>query len=213
MKQNLKGFVKFLCLGLFFGLISYGVHVSSEIRKEKYYEGNYVFSIYRQNLELDYYGAKDTLVDAIDSYIKEIAPSSVMNALTFVNKCDEHGMDLFFVLSQAQIESSFCTAGLGAKMNSAFNVKAYDGQGSKHMTKESHPDESIEPYIKLIKTDYLGENKTEMDLMNKFVNLAGKRYATDPNYEAKMLSTYDKLTTRYGDLYREYRKFKTLANM
>jgi hypothetical protein len=150
MKENIKKALKYGILGLFFGIISLGVHLYSSIKEDQHYEENYVFKIFRDNLELDYYGAKDTLVDAIDAYIKEIAPASVMNGLAFVNNCDEYNMDLFFVVAQAQVESSFATTGLGHKMNSAFNVKAYDGKGSKHMDKHSHPDESIEPYIKLL---------------------------------------------------------------
>ena len=216
MKENIKKALKYGILGLFFGIISLGVHLYSSIKEDEHYEENYVFKIFRDNLELDYYGAKDTLVDAIDAYIKEIAPASVMNGLAFINNCDEYNMDLFFVIAQAQVESSFATTGLGHKMNSAFNVKAYDGKGSKHMDKHSHPDESIEPYIKLLKNDYLydvstGETKTEMDLMNNYVNFEGKRYATNPDYERMMLSTYKKLTDRYGNLYDEYLKFKTLT--
>ena len=216
MKEYFKKTIKYIILGLFFGVISLGVHMFSSVKEAKHFEENYVFRIFRDNLELDYYGAKDTLVDAIDAYIKEIAPASVMNGLAFVNKCDEYNMDLFFVVAQAQVESSFATTGLGQKMNSAFNVKAYDGKGSKHMDKHSHPDESIEPYIKLLKNDYLydvstGETKTEMDLMHNYVNFEGKRYATNPDYERMMLSTYKKLTDRYGGLYDEFLKFKTLV--
>jgi hypothetical protein len=212
----LKSIGKYVVLGGFFAIISYSVHLASVKTDAKHFEENYVFKIFRDNLELDYYGAKDTLVDAIDSYIREIAPASVMNGLAFVNNCDEYNMDLFFVVAQAQVESSFATTGLGQKMNSAFNVKAYDGKGSKHMDKHSHPDESIEPYIKLLKNDYLydvstGETKTEMDLMNNYVNFEGKRYATNPEYERMMLSTYKKLTERYGILYDDYLKYKTLT--
>ena len=211
MKEKFRKVIKYVVLGLFFALISFGVHMISTIRERHHFEKNYVFEVYRQNLELDYYGAKDTLVDAIDSYIREIAPSSVMNGITFVNKCDEHNMDLFFVIAQAQVESSFASKGLGQKMNSAFNVKAYDGKGSKHMDKYHHPDESIEPYMVLVKKYYMGDSNTEMDLMNNYVNFEGKRYATNPDYESMMLSTYKKLVDRYGRLYDEYLKYKTLT--
>ena len=174
-------------------------------------EKNYVFEVYRENLELDYYRSKDALVDVVDSYIKEVAPSSIMNGIAFVNKCDEYNMNLFFVIAQAQVESAFATKGLGQKMNSAFNVKAYDGKGSKYMDKYHHPDESIEPYIVLIKNDYMGDSKTEMDLMDNYVNFEGKRYATNPDYEAMMLSTYKKLIDRYDTVYDEYLKYKTLS--
>jgi hypothetical protein len=212
MKDNIKKILKYVVLGLFFGLISLGVHLFSTTKETKQYKENYVFMIFRDNLELDYYGAKDTLVDAIDSYIREIAPSSVMNGLAFVNKCDEYNMDLFFVVAQAQVESSFATKGLGQKMNSAFNVKAYDGKGSKYMDKHHHPDESIEPYMVLVKKYYMGDSKTEMDLMNNYVDLTNKRYASNPDYETMMLSTYNKLKGRYENLYNEYLRFKILTN-
>ena len=211
MKENFRNVLKYIILGLFFGLISLGVYMFISVRERYYAENNYVFEVYRENLELDYYRSKDALVDVVDSYIKEVAPSSIMNGIAFVNKCDEYNMNLFFVMAQAQVESAFATKGLGQKMNSAFNVKAYDGKGSKYMDKYHHPDESIEPYIVLIKNDYMGDSKTEMDLMDNYVNFEGKRYATNPDYEAMILSTYKKLIDRYDKVYDEYLKYKTLS--
>lgn len=211
MEEKFRKVLKYVVLGLFFGLISFTVHTISTVKERHYFEKNYVFEVYRQNLELDYYGAKDTLTDAIDSYIREVAPSSVMNGIAFVNKCDEHNMDLFFVIAQAQVESTFATKGLGQKMNSAFNVKAYDGKGSKHMDKYHHPDESIEPYMMLVKKYYMSDSKTEMDLLDNYVDCNNKRYASNPNYESMMLYTYKKLVDRYGKLYDEYLKYKTLS--
>ena len=211
MKEKFRKVLKYIALGIFFGVISFGVHILDVSKEKHYFKKNYVFEVYRENLELDYYRSKDALVDVVDSYIKEIAPSSIMNGIAFVNKCDEYNMNLFFVIAQAQVESAFATKGLGQKMNSAFNVKAYDGKGSKYMDKYHHPDESMEPYIVLIKNDYMGDSKTEMDLMNNYVNFEGKRYATNPDYEAMMLSTYKKLIDRYDTVYDEYLKYKTLS--
>lgn len=211
MKEKFRKVLKYIALGIFFAVISFGVHIFDVTKEKHYFEKNYVFEVYRENLELDYYRSKDALVDVVDSYIKEIAPSSVMNGITFVNKCDEYNMNLFFVIAQAQIESSFATKGLGQKMNSAFNVKAYDGKGSKYMDTYDHPDDSIEPYIILVKKNYMGDSKTEMDLMNNYVNFEGKRYATNPDYEEMMLSTYKKLINRYDKVYDEYLKYKTLS--
>ena len=211
MKEKFIKVLKYIALGLFFGLISLCVYMFISVRERYYAENNYVFEVYRENLELDYYRSKDALVDVVDSYIKEVAPSSVMNGIAFVNKCDEYDMDLFFVIAQAQVESTFATKGLGQKMNSAFNVKAYDGKGSKHMDKYHHPDESIEPYILLVKKYYMGDSKTEMDLLNNYVDLNNKRYASNADYETMMLSTYKKLRDRYGKLYDDYLKYKTLS--
>ena len=211
MKEKFRKVLKYIALGIFFAVISFGVHILDVTKEKHYFKKNYVFEVYRENLELDYYRSKDALVDVVDSYIKEVAPSSIMNGIAFVNKCDEYNMNLFFVMAQAQVESAFATKGLGQKMNSAFNVKAYDGKGSKYMDKYHHPDESIEPYIVLIKNDYMGDSKTEMDLMDNYVNFEGKRYATNPDYEAMILSTYKKLIDRYDKVYDEYLKYKTLS--
>ena len=211
MKEKFRKVLKYIALGIFFSVISFGVHILDVTKEKHYFKKNYVFEVYRENLELYYYRSKDALVDVVDSYIKEIAPSSVMNGIAFVNKCDEYNMNLFFVIAQAQVESSFATKGLGQKMNSAFNVKAYDGKGSKYMDKYDHPDDSIEPYIILVKKNYMGDSKTEMDLMNNYVNFEGKRYATNPDYEEMMLSTYKKLINRYDKVYDEYLKYKTLS--
>ena len=211
MKENFRKTLKYASLALLFGMIGFGVHMTIILIDKHHFEKNYVFEVYRENLELDYYRSKDALVDVVDSYIKEVAPSSIMNGIAFVNKCDEYNMNLFFVIAQAQVQSVFATKGLGQKMNSAFNVKAYDGKGSKYMDKYHHPDESIEPYIVLIKNDYMGDSKTEMDLMNNYVNFEGKRYATNPDYEAMILSTYKKLIDRYDTVYDEYLKYKTLS--
>ena len=211
MKENFRNTLKYASIAFLFGMIIFAVPTTIILIDKHHSENNYVFEVYRENLELDYYRSKDVLVDVVDSYIKEVAPSSIMNGIAFVNKCDEYNMNLFFVIAQAQVESAFATKGLGQKMNSAFNVKAYDGKGSKYMDKYHHPDESIEPYIVLIKNDYMGDSKTEMDLMNNYVNFEGKRYATNPDYEAMMLSTYKKLIDRYDKVYDEYLKYKTLS--
>ena len=111
MKENFRSVLKYIVLGLFFGLISLGVYMFISVRERHYAEKNYVFEVYRENLELDYYKSKDVLVDVVDSYIKEVAPSSIMNGIAFVNKCDEYNMNLFFVMAQAQVESAFCNKG------------------------------------------------------------------------------------------------------
>ena len=211
MNENFKNTLKYASLAFLFGMIIFAIPTAIILIDKHHLEKNYVFEVYRENLELDYYRSKDALVDVVDSYIKEVAPSSIMNGIAFVNKCDEYNMNLFFVIAQAQVESAFATKGLGQKMNSAFNVKAYDGKGSKYMDKYHHPDESIEPYIVLIKNDYMGDSKTEMDLMDNYVNFEGKRYATNPDYESMLLSTYKKLIDRYDTVYDEYLKYKTLS--
>lgn len=173
--------------------------------------GNYVQNIYRQRINLSYYGAKDALTDSIDKYIHEIAPNSCMNGLTFINECESDNIDLFFVLSQCQIESKFATTGLGAKTNSAFNVNTYEGKGDAYVDKYLHPDKSIKPYITILKDNYLVNGLTELNLLENFVNVKGNRYATDENYEYKLRSVYENLLTKYDSIYKEYKKYKLLS--
>ena len=148
----------FLCVALF-------------ITIEKYtFSENYVSYIHRHNIELNYYSSKQALVDSIDVYIKEIAPTTCMNSIAFVDMAETYNVNPFFIVAQCQNESSFGTSGLAVKTNSAFGVKAYDGNGSKYMEKYEHPDLSIEPYLILLTSDYLVNGITEYDLMKKYVN-------------------------------------------
>lgn len=170
----------------------------------------YAKDLYVQKLELEYNASKNALIDSIDAYIKSIAPYSNMNGLSFVNDCEEYNVDLFFVLAQCQIESKFATTGLGAKTNSAFNIKAYDGHGDKFMSKYKHPDLSIKPYLKIITTTYLDDDTTELHLLQNYVNLNGNRYATDEKYEEKLLYTYNKISTKLDNVYNQYKRYKML---
>lgn len=176
--------------------------------EEKY---PYVLEVYRHNIELQYYNSKSALVDSIDVYIKEISPKSCMNSIAFVEISEQYNLDVFFMLAQCQNESSFGSAGLARKTNSAFGVKAYDKKGAKHMDTYEHPDLSINDYAELINSNYLTEGKTEYDLMVKFVDNSGKRYASDVNYENKIYSIYKRLDDRFGDTYKDFLKYKTLS--
>ena len=151
-------------------------------------KSEYTCDVYRDNIELKYQSAKSQVIDEIDKYIKQVAPNSALNAIALFNLCEEYGVDIKFVLAQGHIESHFGTKGMARKTNSVFNVFAFDGQKYHKISRKGkydHPDYSIEPYLKLLKNDYMVE-KTEYDLMNKFVNIDGKRYASDPLYENKL---------------------------
>ena len=173
----------------------------------------YTSEVYQERIELQYYAAKDELVSAIDVYIASVAPASTMNGLAFVKECDKYNVDVRFALAQAQLESHFATTGLGGKMNSAFNVGAFDGQGTAHMARYKHPDFSIEPFLELITTDYLVNGKTECDMMKKYVNTAGKRYASFEGYEDRLFEIYSTIVTdtNITDVYNNYKKHRILA--
>ena len=56
-----------------------------------------------------------------------------------------------------------------------------------------HPDDSVEPYLKVLINDYLVNGKTEYDLMNNYVNYLNIRYASDIRYEYMLRSVYNKI--------------------
>lgn len=173
----------------------------------------YAAEVYRDNAELQYYAAKEELVVEVDRYMRTIAPRTSLNAIALVNECEEHDIDLIFVLAQAQIESHFGTAGLGRKTNSVFNVGAYDGSGTMFMSHYDHPDKSIKPFIQLLKKRYLTGHKTERDLMIKYTDRSGNRYASNPNYEHELVTTYKRITdeSQIQDLYDKFKEFKIIS--
>lgn len=198
-----------ISLGIGVCLTTYGImHLT---------EKNYSYTIFKSKAELSYYATKDDLVKCIDEYIHSIAEDSAMNGFALLENCDKYNVDVRFVIAQAQIEAHFATKGVAAKTHSAFNVLAYDGRSAEDMIKKGHaykhPDESIEPYLKLLTTDYMVNGKTEMDLLDKFVNKAGKRYASSQTYEQALRSAYQTLITETNitALYSEYQKYKMIC--
>jgi hypothetical protein len=124
----------------------------------------YNYEIYRSRTELSMEGVKDDIVTEIDNYIDSVAPESCLNGIKLFELCDEYGIDVRFAMAQAEVESHYGTKGIAAKTNIVWNVKAYDGLTATDMKKNgnicSHPDHSIEPYLKLLKNDYLVNGKT-----------------------------------------------------
>ena len=165
------------------------------------------YVIYDLNLELKYWSVKSKLIDSTDFYIKEIAPETNLSSLILVNECLNYNIDLILVITQAQKESHFGTKGLGFKTNSIWNVGAYDGYEAGEINKlykYPHVNESIEPYLKLLKERYL-VNKTESDLLVKFTDINDKRFASYIHYESDLSRLYNKICndTRIDDLYKE----------
>ena len=110
--------------------------------------------------ELKYWETKAQLVDEVQNYINTVAPTSNLRACILVDACEKYNIEVKFALAQGEIESHFGTKGLASKTNSVWNVGAYDDHFySKIMGtyKYSHPNESIEPYLKLLYEKYLRE--------------------------------------------------------
>lgn len=143
--------------------------------------------------ELKYFEIKSQLVSEIQSYMESIAPTTNVRAYELVDLCEKYAVDIKFVLSQAEIESAFGTKGLAAKTRSIFNLGAFDNytyDKIHHRYKYSHPNASIEPYLKLLNERYLVD-KLEVDLLSNYVDKDNNRYASDDHYETKLRQKYE----------------------
>ena len=158
---------------------------------EKYDKYTYAYDCIKE-AEITYWDYKCALVNEVQKYIEQIAPSSNLRGYAIVEECEKYDVDICFVLAQVEVESSFGTKGIASKLNCVFNVGIYDNKTTEQIEDKyrfEYPNESIEPYLKLLTTKYL-VNKLEHDLMRKFVDINGNRYASDKDYEIKISSKY-----------------------
>ena len=163
----------------------------------------------------DRYIQQDTLyiklISHVEHYIKSKAPNSEISGRAIVDNCLKYDMDLSFALAQAQLESNFGTVGIAKKTNSVWNVNSYDNRTAEYINNHnlgySHPNESIEPYMLLIKNKYLTESKTTNHLLYNFISNTGHRYASNKQYEYHLRSIYNKISNnKIGDLWRSYQR-------
>lgn len=133
------------------------------------------------------------LVNEVKVYITSMAPTSKIIADTLVNVCQRYDMDITFVLAQGLIESHFGTKGMALQTNSVFNVGTWDSK--KVLCKYKNVNESIEPFVVLIKNDYM-EKRTLTQLLRDggYKNKNGHRYASSPLYEQSLRSTISTIT-------------------
>jgi hypothetical protein len=170
------------------------------------------------NTTLKYNASKCELVDEIDRYIKKVAPSSALDAYVIVEECLNNSIDVCFVLAQGEQESHFGTAGLARKTNSVFNVYAFDGHDYNMVNKNGkydHPNDCVEPYLRLLKRDYLVDGKTEYDLMLNYVNKNGSRYASSETYEEDIQRSFARIksTTNIDAFAQELNKYKLMLGI
>lgn len=154
--------------------------------------------------EYKYMATKSELIDEVQSYILNVAPTSDLRAAALVDACEKYNVDVKFALAQGEQESHFGTKGLAFKTNSVWNVGAYDGLSFKEIAKNhkyDHPNQSIEPYLKLLTKSYLTIGCEEA-LLEKYVDKNGKRFATEPTYEERLKSRYRNIenTTKIDSL-------------
>ena len=216
MKGSMKKIVLFIVIVIAIGigggfLIGYVIDtIKSSIECE------HTRDVYVHRLESKFDASREALAVEVDKYIKTVAPTSVVDALNLIDLCAEYNVDLRLALVQGHLESHFATKGTAARTYSIFNVGAFDGHSADKQIKNGygykHPDYSVEPYLKLLTTDYLVNGKTELDLLNKFVNKNGKRYATSTTYESMLKDRWDKIdeVANITQTYETYKMYKLM---
>lgn len=148
----------------------------------------------------------NVLYNNIDNYMKKIAPTHNINIDTLISKTIQYDINIGIVIAQGQVESLFGTCGLARKTNSVWNVGMYDNHKYSMIHskfKFSTPTQSIEPYLKLLATEYNGGS------LKNFVNHRGERYASDPNYEIKLKSVINNME-KYN-IISQYNAYKELV--
>lgn len=215
MKENIKKTIKYvvMCIAVVVLTVSTAV-----ITHNKLYNdcglNDYNYMIYRDRTELALDGCRDRIVAEIDHYIDSVACESGLNGIRLFDLCEKYGIDVRFAMAQAQAESHFGTTGMAAKTNVVWNVRAYDDTNAEEMKRKGHtckhPDESIEPYLRLLTTSYLVDDKDEFDMFDNFVDANGKRYASNPKYEQLVKGIYERINneTKIDEMLKEYRKYQ-----
>ena len=119
---------------------------------------------------------------------------------TLVRASMEKGFDLPFLMAAAHQESCFGATKRARRTNSVFSVGSYDN--GKDVVTYDDPNDSVDDYIKLLKSHYLVDGKTINDLMTpgKFVNELGKRYASDKGYEGKIKYLRNLIIKKFPEL-------------
>lgn len=207
--------IALLCFGMVSFGVEYGLH---KLHRDRYHHYT-TYEIYKETNHLVYDSIKLSLVKEVDRYIAKVSNNnSALNGLVVVDQCIEHDIDICFVLAQGEQESHFGTQGLARKTNSVFNVYAFDGHAYNEINKNgkyAHPNDCISPYLVLLKRNYMVDGKTEYDLLKKFVNKDGARYASAENYEQSLMDKITKIktTTEIDNLYQALRKQRLIVGI
>lgn len=123
--------------------------------------------------------------------------STKLSPEAMVTACEQHNFDLVFTMAIANLESCFGCTPRSKKENSVFSVGAYDN--GRNVCSYASQNESIVPFINLIKKDYLCGEKTINDLLKpeSFVNSIGLRYASNKKYESQIKSIMNRIIRMY----------------
>lgn len=185
LKTLLISIFLFANIGAKFPVMSESKNVSSSFEMGKPELSQYPV-IVRQRLH-------SQLVSEVKKYITKMAPKSKVSAEVLVTLCQKYEVDITFVLAQGLIESHFGTKGMATQTNSVFNVGTWDSK--RVLYKYKTQNESIEPYLILLKKDYLSK-RTLRQLLNDggYKNINGHRYAAASSYEQSLRTTITNIT-------------------
>ena len=215
LRDKLSISTGFLCL-LGFSIVNFvSIDRLQKHHIEKYDKYSYAYDCLRE-AEINYWNCKVALINEVQNYIDMVAYTSNLRGYAVVEECEKYDVNICFVLAQGEMESHFGTKGIASKLNSVFNVGIYDGKTIEEINnkyKFQYPNESIEPYLKLLTTKYL-VNKTEEDLLKDFVDINGNRYASNPNYEIMVSDKYKFITenTKIVEYYTQMKNWAIKCN-
>lgn len=145
-------------------------------------------------------------VNAVKSYMEYAAknqnfdPQNIqLDPEYLVRVCDEEGFDLPLLMAQAHLESCFGLTPRARKTNSVFSVGSYDN--GKDACTYSTQNDSVKPYIRLMKSDYLNDKDIDQMLSpGNMVNQLNKRYASNPKYENGVKSIRNRILRMFPEL-------------
>lgn len=149
---------------------------------------------------------RDKKIEDVTKYIAQALKNQNMSIENLqlspekiVDVCQKNNFDLPLLLAQAHLESCFGMTNRARKTNSVWSVGSYDS--GKNACTYPTQDDSIQPYINLMKAKYLNDKSID-ELLSPggFVNDLGMRYASDKNYENKVKSIRNKIIRLYPDL-------------
>ena len=167
---------------------------------------NYIDSIARKQFERELHDIKVKELERCmhEKYYKckgrfAYNPNDIkLSAEKMVTACENHEYDLILAASQAWNESLWGTTGRAKLTNSVFSVGCYDN--GVNAVKYDTINDSIEPYILLMKNDYGINPTTVKNILSGAIELknkSGKRYATSETYEKALNTTYQSIKKEY----------------
>jgi len=184
VSTNLKKTVKIISILIILFFLNVGVvnPAASETITVKMSSENYSAAMYplivRNRLQ-------EKLVTEVGVYIETMAPTSKVSPETLVEMCQKYNLNIIFVLAQGLLESHFGTRGKSVTTKSVFNVGTYDD--GKVAYRYKNVNESIEPYMKLLREEYLVNKEISQLIKDRgYKDVNGYRFATSVNYEQQL---------------------------